>query len=99
MAPITKLAIIWIHGLGDRGASWSDLGREIKISVPTKWQYPDAPVARVTCNGGSKMTSWFDVEDIPITKDAKDYPDDISASVKVRDSDSDSFFCFCFFIG
>jgi hypothetical protein len=50
---------------------------EIKIpslSKPILWKFPDAPKAPVTCNQGYQMRSWFDIEDIPITVDAKDYP-------------------------
>lgn len=81
-----KLAIIWMHGLGDRGSSWR--GHQYDFVVPgveIKWSFPDAPViiqthitvefelwiaesakntqvAPVTCNGGCRMTSWFDLE-------------------------------------
>ena len=52
-----------MHGLGDRGASWrsaqADMG---ELGVPVKWQFPDAPIAAVTCNDGYEMTSWFDIE-------------------------------------
>ena len=50
---------------------------EIKIpslSQPIVWKFPDAPKAPVTCNDGYQMRSWFDIEEIPVTLDAKDYP-------------------------
>merc|ERR1719277_1726350 len=28
--------------------------------------HPTAPQAAVTCNGGQRMTSWFDIQDIPV---------------------------------
>jgi lysophospholipase-2 len=46
-----------------------------------RWLFPDAPLAPVTCNNGARSTSWFDIEDIPVTQNAKDYPADIEASV------------------
>ena len=50
-----------MHGLGDKGSSWHTLQGDISnVGVPIKWQFPDAPVAPVTCNDGYKMTSWFD---------------------------------------
>ena len=76
-------AIIWMHGLGDQGESWRSLQADFKaIGVPVKWQFPDAPVAAVTCNDGYKMRSWFDIEEIPVAQGARDYADDISASME-----------------
>jgi len=72
-----------MHGLGDRAASWRSLQADMgDLGVPVKWQFPDAPIAAVTCNDGYEMTSWFDIEEIPVAPGAKDYPDDIEASVK-----------------
>jgi hypothetical protein len=52
-----------MHGLGDRGASWRSVQADIgELGVPVKWQFPDAPIAAVTCNDGYEMTSWFDIE-------------------------------------
>ena len=45
------------------------------LAQPITWKFPDAPKASVTCNDGYKMRSWFDIEEIPVTVDAKDYPD------------------------
>eukprot|EP00961_Rhodomonas_salina_P249924 3378136-Rhodomonas_salina.3 len=67
-----------MHGLGDRGSSWREMQGEITLpNVPIKWQFPDAPVAAVTCNDGYRMTSWFDIKDIPVDENAKDYPQDV----------------------
>ncbi|EKX41311.1 hypothetical protein GUITHDRAFT_164389 [Guillardia theta CCMP2712] len=78
-----RIAVIWLHGLGDRGSSWSNLRGEVNIGAPIEWRFPDAPIAPVTCNGGYRMTSWFDIEEIPVMPDAKDYPDDIKSSVGI----------------
>ena len=75
---ISKMCIIWIHGLGDEGNSWRSLSDDIQVpslSQPIVWKFPNAPTAPVTCNGGFRMRSWFDIEDIPITAEAKDYPE------------------------
>ena len=75
---IGKMCIIWMHGLGDEGRSWRSLMDEITIPTltqPITWKFPDAPMASVTCNDGYVMRSWFDIEDIPVTVDAKDYPE------------------------
>jgi predicted esterase len=74
---LSKMYVIWMHGLGDEGRSWQSLSYDIKIpslSQPITWKFPDAPKAAVTCNDGYKMRSWFDIEEIPVTVDAKDYP-------------------------
>ena len=64
--------VVWLHGLGDTGAGWSFLQGEIGGAVgaavggAVKWIFPTAPTAGVTCNGGFEMTSWMDLEDIPV---------------------------------
>lgn len=60
-------AVIWMHGLGDRGASWSGLPRELEGDFKgVNWQFPDAPILPVTCNGGAPCPSWFDLQAIPV---------------------------------
>ena len=57
--------VIWLHGLGDSGDGWSHLRRE--MGVRAEWQFPTAPTQPVSCNGGHRMTSWMDLEEIPVT--------------------------------
>lgn len=58
---------IFLHGLGDTGSGWHHLESAIGHAVPNvKWSFPDAPVQTVTCNGGVKMRSWFDIRSLPI---------------------------------
>jgi lysophospholipase-2 len=64
-------AIVWLHGLGDCGASWTNL-RAAAQAPHIKWVFPDAPNQPVSCNGGMKMPSWFDLEAIPVTADEPD---------------------------
>ncbi|GAA5853155.1 hypothetical protein JCM8547_000219 [Rhodosporidiobolus lusitaniae] len=58
--------IILSHGLGDTAQGWYPLavtlGRKFKH---IKWVLPTAPVQPVTCNGGYRMTSWFDIQELP----------------------------------
>ena len=63
--------IVWLHGLGDRGAGWSHLPRQLKLSR-TRYKFPNAPVQPVTCNGGAAMTSWMDLATIPVSLAASD---------------------------
>ena len=76
--PVGKMSkfsagVVWLHGLGDSGAGWSFLQHEIGASLaktvggPLKWVFPTAPTAPVTCNGGFSMTSWMDLDDIPVS--------------------------------
>ena len=51
--------MIFMHGLGDTGAGWSELldGRlpGVKVVLPT------APIMPVTLNAGYKMNAWYDI--------------------------------------
>mmetsp|Transcript_3287 Transcript_3287/g.9580 ORF Transcript_3287/g.9580 Transcript_3287/m.9580 type:complete len:258 (-) Transcript_3287:94-867(-) len=58
--------IIWLHGLGDTGRGWSHLKHELRLPQAVRYAFPDAPESPVTCNGGYVMTSWMDLETIPI---------------------------------
>ena len=77
--PVGKMSkfsagVVWLHGLGDSGAGWSFLQHEIGASLatavggPLKWVFPTAPTAPVTCNGGFSMTSWMDLDAIPVRR-------------------------------
>jgi len=72
-----QCAVIWMHGLGDTEAGWrSQILGAIKPKLSPqvgqcKFVFPRAPVQRVSCNGGQKMTSWFDMEDLPLGADDK----------------------------
>ena len=37
------------------------------MGVRAEWQFPTAPTQPVSCNGGHRMTSWMDLEEIPVT--------------------------------
>merc|ERR1719397_1019593 len=54
-----------MHGLGDSGDGWHDLGQEIQFHYP-KLQVilPHAPIQPVSLNGGLKMRSWHDIIDL-----------------------------------
>ncbi|EGD76443.1 hypothetical protein PTSG_07562 [Salpingoeca rosetta] len=76
-------AVIWLHGLGDQGSSWSDLEERFKRTYKgnVKFMFPNAPNAPVTCNHGMVMPSWFDLVEIPLTPHSRDSPETIAASV------------------
>ncbi|BGP43020.1 hypothetical protein JCM10449v2_007035 [Rhodotorula kratochvilovae] len=60
-------SIIFAHGLGDSAQGWYPLARALaakKQFAHIRWVLPTAPVQPVTANGGYRMTSWFDIQDL-----------------------------------
>jgi phospholipase/carboxylesterase len=54
--------VIWLHGLGDTGHGWADVGPQLASVVPhARFIFPTAPTRPVTLNGGMAMTAWFDL--------------------------------------
>lgn len=76
---MTKL-ILWLHGLGDSGAGWSHLKRELSLGDRVRYLHPDAPTSPVTCNGGYRMTSWMDLDTIPVSLSLPDDEEGLKAS-------------------
>jgi predicted esterase len=74
-------AIVWLHGLGDCGASWKSLATAIGLPH-IKWVLPDAPHQPVSCNGGSYMPSWFDLKAIPVVPGAWDDETGLDGTIK-----------------
>ena len=75
--------IIWLHGLGDSGMGWSFLKQEMRFPAMVKYRFPDAPEAPVTCNGGYVMTSWMDLDTIPIGNTLRDDVAGLTSSSKI----------------
>ncbi|KAF2932363.1 uncharacterized protein [Oryza sativa Japonica Group] len=72
-----QATIVWLHGLGDNGASWSQLLDS--LSLPNiKWICPTAATQPVTAFGGFPCTAWFDVEDTSV--DGRDDIEGLDAS-------------------
>ncbi|XP_008785152.1 acyl-protein thioesterase 2 isoform X2 [Phoenix dactylifera] len=66
-----QATIVWLHGLGDNGASWSQLLETLPLPN-IKWICPTAPTRPVAVFGGFPCTAWFDVGDL-----SEDGPDDV----------------------
>ncbi|GAQ80599.1 Lysophospholipase [Klebsormidium nitens] len=68
-ATAVQAVFIFMHGLGDSGDSWEGITWDFKDPEfrNLKWEFPNAPIAPVSCNGGYRMPSWFDLLEIPIT--------------------------------
>ncbi|XP_057768820.1 uncharacterized protein LOC130988868 [Salvia miltiorrhiza] len=64
-----QATIVWLHGLGDNGNSWSTLLETLPLPN-IKWICPTAPQRPVTLFGGFPSTAWFDVNDL--SEDAND---------------------------
>lgn len=58
-------------------------GQKFKV----KWVFPTASEQPVTANGGFKMTSWMNLDAIPVLPNCKDHGDDMKASMKVVHSE------------
>ncbi|KAG6411586.1 hypothetical protein SASPL_129669 [Salvia splendens] len=58
-----QATIVWLHGLGDNGNSWSTLLETLPLPN-IKWICPTAPQRPVTLFGGFPSTAWFDVNDL-----------------------------------
>lgn len=66
-----QATIVWLHGLGDNGSSWSQLLENLPLPN-IKWICPTAPTRPVALLGGFPCTAWFDVGEL-----SEDGPDDI----------------------
>jgi phospholipase/carboxylesterase len=56
-------AVIWMHGLGDRGQSFVPIVPHLGVPT-TRFVFPNAPERAVTINGGFVMPSWYDVRSL-----------------------------------
>ena len=57
--------VIWIHGLGDTGNGWkADMMAISKLFPYIKFILPTAPLRAITCNNGTVMNGWYDIESI-----------------------------------
>ncbi|XP_068647251.1 uncharacterized protein [Aristolochia californica] len=66
-----QATIVWLHGLGDNGSSWSQLLETLPLPN-IKWICPTAPTRPVAIFGGFPCTAWFDVGEL-----SEDGPDDV----------------------
>ena len=70
-----KAAVIFLHGLGDAGSSWSWMAPQYSKALElfmgagssVEFSFPDAPVQPVSLNEGEPMPSWFDLDALPVT--------------------------------
>ncbi|ERN03592.1 hypothetical protein AMTRI_Chr05g71010 [Amborella trichopoda] len=72
-----QATIVWLHGLGDNGSSWSQLLETLPLPN-IKWICPTAPTRPVALFGGFPCTAWFDVGEL--SEDAPDDTEGLDAS-------------------
>ncbi|KAA3489334.1 acyl-protein thioesterase 2-like isoform X1 [Gossypium australe] len=65
-----QATIVWLHGLGDNGSSWSQILESLPLPN-IKWICPTAPTRPVAILGGFPCTAWFDAGEL-----SEDGPDD-----------------------
>ncbi|CAH1422556.1 unnamed protein product [Lactuca virosa] len=66
-----QATIVWLHGLGDNGSSWSQLLDNLPLPN-IKWICPTAPTRPVTVLGGFPCAAWFDEGEL-----SEDGPNDV----------------------
>lgn len=56
--------VIWLHGLGDSGAGFSEVVPVLELDSDhkIKFIFPNAPEQAVTINNGFVMRSWYDIK-------------------------------------
>lgn len=76
MTPSSRGALIFLHGLGDTPAGWSQLQFMLPSMKPNlkdiTYVFPPAPIIGITINGGMEMPGWFDLFDWPIGVGSRD---------------------------
>lgn len=79
-------ALIFLHGLGDTPAGWSQL-QDVLPTMKANlrditYVFPPAPTIGITINGGMQMPGWFDLFDWPIGVGSKDDKEGLMNAVK-----------------
>ncbi|CAL0319168.1 unnamed protein product [Lupinus luteus] len=72
-----QATIVWLHGLGDNGSSWSQILETLPLPN-IKWICPTAPTRPLSTYGGFSSTAWFDA--VEISEDAADDWEGLDAS-------------------
>ncbi|XAR66934.1 Lysophospholipase [Bertholletia excelsa] len=72
-----QATIVWLHGLGDNGSSWSQLLETLPLPN-IKWICPTAPSQPISLFGGFPSTAWFDVNEL--SENAQDDVEGLEAS-------------------
>ena len=55
-------SVIWLHGLGADGHDFEPIVGELKLNMPVRFIFPNAPEMPVTINNGMRMPAWYDIK-------------------------------------
>ncbi|KAK9706117.1 hypothetical protein RND81_07G105100 [Saponaria officinalis] len=72
-----QATLVWLHGLGDHGGSWSQILETLPLPN-IKWICPTAPSRPVSLFGGFPSTAWFDEQNL--SEDAQEDMDGLDAA-------------------
>lgn len=82
---IPSAALVFLHGLGDTPAGWSEIEHVLPQLKPRlanlKYVFPAAPTIPISINGNMEMPGWFDLYDWPIAVGSRDDRDGLMQGV------------------
>lgn len=83
-----RYSLIWLHGLGDTSEGFLDW-----FKMPNSPLYSgaricllQAPIRKVTVNGGAQCTSWYDIKTFDREKWMKQSDEDVYSMEEIKDS-------------
>jgi phospholipase/carboxylesterase len=59
--PNPRATVIWLHGLGADGHDFEPIVPELRLTLPVRFVFPNAPIRPVTINQGMRMRAWYDI--------------------------------------
>jgi phospholipase/carboxylesterase len=59
--PNPAASVIWLHGLGADGHDFEPIVPELRLPMPVRFVFPNAPIRPVTINQGMRMCAWYDI--------------------------------------
>lgn len=54
--------VVWLHGLGADAHDFEPIVPMLKLQVPLRFVFPNAPMRPVTIDNGAEMRAWYDVD-------------------------------------
>ena len=65
-----KAAVIWLHGLGADGRDFEPIVPHLqsRLTLPTRFIFPNASFRSITINGGYEMRAWYDIAALDLTQ-------------------------------
>lgn len=62
-----RACIIWMHGLGADSQDMHGLSKQLRIEIPVRHVFLDAPIRPVTVNNNMPMRAWYDITGTELT--------------------------------